>query len=706
DIANGSTFTITSGYGTKTFTGRVTVEAGGTWNNTGNEDVSFLGGLSNWGTFNAGTGIQAFETTSQTVDGNLSISYLTVNGITLTNQNTLSVTKRLAGTGTLSQAQNAILNLGDEMTITNLSASDWENTVDFNGTVSQIVPAFNYYHLKISGAHNTTTVTLAPSGIIGLAGDFLPTATFQSGKKYVTTGSTIDFNGGNQNIPAFNYNNLTCSGGGVKTMNTNLTLAGNLNVLSGADLEVSPAVRLSVSGSLTNNGIFALKSNAEKGTATLLDNGSVGGNGEYRVEQWLPAGRNWYIASPVASAKGVIASQGGYNLWKYDEASASWLTVSDEENLLPMNGYVASKSSGEDGLIIFSGGAFNTNISSVVLPRTLNGKPKRGFYLAGNPYTSCVDWDSPNTIRKNLLPTIWYRTKSSTLGKYFFETYNQGVGTNASGNGKVSRYIPPVQAFWVFAYESDNELGFPNSVRSHPVSNNLRSGVVDDQKIIRLQVSNGKYSDEAIVRYTPMAQSGFDDLDSYKMSNGNDSIPEIYTYVGGEKMVINGRPEFQGRDNLQLGFSTGHANAYTIRMTEFLNFGTGVRVWLVDHLLNKMYDLTDSTAYCFSSPAIQTKERFSLSINTMPEIATGDRPVDIDNLQLYLDADKRIVLEDAKENYLPESVIEVTNMLGQLLWRDKLTEMKTVPVECLSVGVYCVIVENKRGCFVKKVVVP
>jgi hypothetical protein len=706
DIANGSTFTITSGYGTKTFGGKVIVEVGGTWNNSGNEDVSFQGGLTNWGTFNAGTGLQSFEATPQTVDGNLSIPYLIVNEITLTNQNTLIVTKRLAGTGTFSQAQNAILNLGDEITITNFSASDKENTVDFNGTVSQIVPAFNYYHLKISGAHNTTTVTLAPSGVIGVVGAFLPTATFQSGKKYVITGSTIEFNGGNQNIPSFTYNNLTCSGSGVKTMDTNLALAGNLIVLSGTNLNVSAAVRLSVNGAITNNGVFALKSNAEKGTATLLDNGSVGGSGEYRVEQWLPAGRNWYIASPVASVKGGAASQAGYDLWKYDEGSASWLTVSDEENMLPMNGYVACKPSGEDGLMMFTGGALNTNISSVVLPRTLNEKPKRGFYLAGNPYPSCVDWDSPNAIRKNLFPTIWCRTKSTTLGKYFFETYNQGVGTNASGNGKVSRYIPPMQAFWVFACAPDNELGFPNSVRSHPVSNNLRSGEVVDQKIIRLQVSNGKYSDETIVRYTPMAQNGFDDFDSYKMSNGNDSIPEICTYVGGEKMVINGRPEFQGVDNLQLGFSTGHVNTYTIRMTEFVNFDAGARVWLVDHLLGQVYDLTDSTAYCFSSPAIQSQDRFSLSITTMPEITVEDSPVNIDNLRVYLDPDKRIVLENAKEDYRYGAVVEITNVLGQLIWRDKLTEMKTVPRECLSDGVYCVIIESKKGRFIKKVMIP
>jgi hypothetical protein len=104
------------------------------------------------------------------------------------------------------------------------------STVNFNGSGAQTIPAFNYYNLTTSGARTTFSITLAPAGTIGIAGAFNPTATFTSGG-YVITGSTIDFNGAAQNVPAFNgatgYNNLNLSGAAGTK-----TAAGNI-VVSG-----------------------------------------------------------------------------------------------------------------------------------------------------------------------------------------------------------------------------------------------------------------------------------------------------------------------------------------------------------------------------------------------------------------------------------------------------------------------------------------
>ena len=82
----------------------------------------------------------------------------------------------------------------------------------------QTVAAANYGGLTISGARTTNSVTLAGAGSIGIAGTFNPSTTFSSGG-FVVTGSTVDFNGtGAQTIPAFNYNNLTSSSTGARTL--------------------------------------------------------------------------------------------------------------------------------------------------------------------------------------------------------------------------------------------------------------------------------------------------------------------------------------------------------------------------------------------------------------------------------------------------------------------------------------------------------
>lgn len=170
-IANGSTlvaggfnFTVngtttvngiishTSITGAKTFIGRVTVNAGGTWdNNTINESITVRGGITNSGTFNAGTGTYTFETNNQALTGAASIPNVTVNVITLTNNETLTVGTALAGTGRLTQGVNATLNLTGASAITTLTASNSGNTVNFSGA-DQTVNVSAYYNLIISGS--------------------------------------------------------------------------------------------------------------------------------------------------------------------------------------------------------------------------------------------------------------------------------------------------------------------------------------------------------------------------------------------------------------------------------------------------------------------------------------------------------------------------------------------------------------------------
>jgi hypothetical protein len=85
------------------------------------------------------------------------------------------------------------------------------STINFNGGGAQTIPAFNYNNLASSG---TGARTLANVGAIGVAGTFTP-----STNAYTITSSTIDFNGaGAQSIPTFNYNNLTSSNVGARTL--------------------------------------------------------------------------------------------------------------------------------------------------------------------------------------------------------------------------------------------------------------------------------------------------------------------------------------------------------------------------------------------------------------------------------------------------------------------------------------------------------
>ena len=110
--------------GTKTFTGLLTIAAGGVWNNNIiNAPIIFKGGITNNDTFNAGTGTYTFNTTNQALTGTFSIPNVTVTTIILTNNGTLTVSTALAGSGGLTQGVNATLNIGGTSGITTLTAS-------------------------------------------------------------------------------------------------------------------------------------------------------------------------------------------------------------------------------------------------------------------------------------------------------------------------------------------------------------------------------------------------------------------------------------------------------------------------------------------------------------------------------------------------------------------------------------------------------
>ena len=131
------------------------------------------------------------------------------------------------------------------------------STIEFNGSGAQTIPAFNYNNLSSS---NTGGRTLANSGTIGIGGTFTPGTNV-----YTITGSTVDFNGaGPQTIPAFNYNNLTSSNMGARTLVNGGTIrifsvftpGANVYTITGSTVEFNGAAAQSLpSGFTTYNNL-------------------------------------------------------------------------------------------------------------------------------------------------------------------------------------------------------------------------------------------------------------------------------------------------------------------------------------------------------------------------------------------------------------------------------------------------------------------
>ncbi|MCX6296870.1 MAG: hypothetical protein NTX97_12570, partial [Bacteroidetes bacterium] len=128
------------------------------------------------------------------------------------------------------------------------------STIDFNGTVPQSVPAFNYYNLTSSSAGSRT---LPATGTVGVASTFIPGT-----NSFINTGSTINFNGTiSQNLPAFTYNNMITSGSGSKILTGNIIVQTNLTIASNLDVSASN-YSITIKKDWVNNGTFSAQNGA------------------------------------------------------------------------------------------------------------------------------------------------------------------------------------------------------------------------------------------------------------------------------------------------------------------------------------------------------------------------------------------------------------------------------------------------------------
>lgn len=458
---------------------------------------------------------------------------------------------------------------------------------------------------------------------------------------------------------------------GICTMDQNATVS-NLTVGSTSSLTMNPGKQLTVSAGLNNTGTVNLSSDNTNGTATILTPATISGDGAYNVQQYLASGRNWYISSPIEAGTVSDISTTG-TVVSRNEAAVSWPV--ETTTLTRGKGYIADHPTA--GVITFDG---KINAGEVQIPLTYGGASYTGYNLVGNPYPSYFSWTTASATSANVLSTIWYRAASS------FYTYNAS-GNISSGAADLGA-IPPMQAFWVKS-NAAGTLTFDNSLRSHAVGTSiLRS--TDDKQMLRLQVSNGKNVDEAVIYTSGNALNTFENYDSPKMTNSDVEIPEIFTMIGNEKLVINGYNEIALNTEMPLGFTTGQANSFTLSATE-LSFNNDVKILLKDKLLGIEKVLNVGTTYNFDSDVTSSANRFSLLFKAAKDI-TDLKENEISNIEVFRNENNQITVRCVNLN--EDAFATVYSLAGQKIYGEKLKEMDTVLGTKLTSGIYLVTVKN------------
>lgn len=267
--------------------------------------------------------------------------------------------------------------------------------------------------------------------------------------------------------------------------------------------------------------------------------------------------------------------------------------------------------------------------------------------------------------------TVWYRTKVGSA--YHFPTVNttSGVATDVSGAANiVTRLIPPMQAFWVRTNTDNNDLVFTNAMRYHAnatVGGNAVSTtpmkVVQSSNdlLVRINVSNGINQDQMVIYTNDNANDDFDVYDSRKMMNDNVNIPDLYSVVGSEKLVINGLKTIAPDKEIELGFVSGKTGLFSINATELKNIPTDMYVAIKDKQQNTEFNLTSGQSYEFNSDAANDASRFSIIFRSAGTTTSMNNNAQ-SRRNVYVNANKELVISaPVKATY------GVYNALGQKL---------------------------------------
>ena len=350
---------ISSATGTKIFNGAVAINAGGTWN-SGTSPATFRGGIANGGSFTSGSGAQTFDTNNQALAGIFTMPNVAVTGIALTNTGTLTASTALTGTGELVQGAGATLNLGAtaaNLTIATLTATAADNTVNYSGT-TQTIKATDYQHLTTSG-----------SGTKTLGGD-----TDVAGDLTLGSGTTLDASTGNYALTLAgdwlnNGATFTARSGTVTLDGTGIQSIGGTTAATFNNLTLANAAGAELGASQTVSGTLTLTSGTlAVGANTLTLNGP-----------------------PIAGTPGNLATTSGSSLAFGGNATGVEVPASVLElNNLALgntNGLALNSSPGINTLTFSANGKIATGTHALAITNTANSAitgASSARYVVGN----------------------------------------------------------------------------------------------------------------------------------------------------------------------------------------------------------------------------------------------------------------------------------------------------------------------------------
>jgi hypothetical protein len=230
---------------------------------------------------------------------------------------------------------------------------------------------------------------------------------------------------------------------------------------------------------------------------------------------------------------------------------------------------------------------------------------------------------------------------------------------------------------------------------------------IDNIKRITIKVSNDTMqdiADETSIYFIDNATMNFDaTLDELKFFGKGEFNPYIYTMIETDRFAVNAIPAvFYHELMIPVGLSVKLDGNYQIEVSDTLNCGAAMDVYLLDRLLNKTQDLLKEPLYKFSFNRTDFENRFfikfvrryiQLSIGKLTESDLFDIITQNKNVKItYHNPLKK------------EGKLEIMNLLGQNILKANLKENKDYNYT-LEVGCYIVKLVSDNRVHVRKIYV-
>jgi|GEM_PF-1381919 len=494
---------------------------------------------------------------------------------------------------------NGILNgngSSPEITVTN----SWTNNGTFNGQTSTVRLAGNATALLGTGANNFHNLII-DSGV-----DFsAPQTLTVSGGLTVNPGGSFVHNEGRV---VFAQPGASRGTSGVGQF-WDVTIVGGVN-FDGQDT-INHELYLQTGSISSINGTLTLDLN----TGYINPEGNGGLNGNLTLIKSASKKGYTAVSLPVGASVSDLKSAGFEYVFRYDDKDAPhYLIPLSDATVLAADGKAYACHSAETNSsnpIIRVSGAYNNTRATVSVPvvsTPVNGQFAAGYTgwnLIGNPFAFDVDWDELLEVSGNtaIYPGVYYQ-----MGDYF-QPYIAGV---PAGN---YNELGPMQGVMVYLPNPGNtpiNNTFTFSKEAGLGSSNILRRKVQPTNVLKLNVSNGQYSDATYVRLSSDATVGFDpDMDAYKFRNGG-SVPSFFSYKDGVNYSINSVPDMFAKYSMLLAFEPKVAGTYTITLSEEYTYDLPYEIYLEDKVLNVMHPIGIDQSYTFSTNLEERSGRFTL----------------------------------------------------------------------------------------------